>query len=743
MHVEVQVNGTPFHYGAVLVSYEPSIGTRNSVDGDWRQHSNLQHGFISPTNSQSVKLTCPFIHPKNWIDLNDSSGTNVGVVNLDTVVPLASASAATDPVTIIVYAWMTDVELAFPTNQVPAVFTPQAKKVKKMKRGPTVGKDEYEVVPNSGLISAPATAIANIASKLTAIPIIGPFMTATQIGASSIADIATLFGYSRPTSLEAPVPFLNAVVSRMAVTDQVSNAVPLTVCSKAETTIDPRVIGLDTGEDELTVGSIVRKPTLMNVSDIGVSASVGTTVLSIPVQPHALQTTSGVYPQQITFLSALGFGSVPFKYWTGTIVFRFQIICSAYHRGRLRFQYSPYEGVTIWSSGLNDTYNHIVDISPGKEIEIVVPYASARPMLALGQPDNGGGAPNAKNGELRVVIQNEVSAPESVTPIKLLTWVYAGEDYKVAVPTSSWYATAALTPQSAHEVDDGVTVYESVSFCEAPISSKFDLTIIGDPVESFRPLMKRMQYHTSTRQDVVSTPSGFVGQRTIRIPFGPQRSGPVTYGSATTLVAPFTITNPTFNHIINWLEPSFLAKRGGMRWRADCSVFTLENLPESRKGPLLTVGNFDSDNVAFGDTMTQMAQNFPNTYISYLGDQYLPSDKNNAAGFDTGSGMQVFSQNLSDQQPEFQIAPYFPYKFYTNFGTDTSTYYPRRNTSVYMTRYNFSLSTSILLGPVPIFVSAAEDFTMNVFLGVPRWLNLGQVAVTPDLRSGGRVQPLP
>jgi len=718
LHVEVQCNGTPFHFGSILVSYEPMNGLRHSIDGDYRQHSNLQHGFLDPCLCTSVSLTCPFIRPDNWIHMMKNTGAQVGVLNLDTIVNLGSASSVVDVVTVNVYCWMTNVELAYPTSVSRVAFTPQSKRVVKKKRnaGSSMGKDEYEVKPNSGLISRPAAAIAAMATTLTEIPIIGPFATAASIGAGATAAMASLFGYSRPLSLTAPETYLNLPSSVLAATDQVSNALPLTVSSKSQISIDPRIVGLTSGEDELTILSIAQKPTLMGVIPWDVGNFAGTVLATIPIQPMSQSTSTGAAGAAgVLSMSALAFASLPFSYWNGTLKFRFKVVCSKYHRGRLRFCYSPDNSFT-GTGELNNSYNHIVDITPGKEFEVIIPWAQAQPMLPIPLVAD---ATAATNGVLTINVQNELTTPDSVTPIQVQVWIYAGDDYRVAVPTSFPYQTLYLNRQSDTQgVTNEEIDCEVIQFFNAVSHPQFDAAIISDPIRSFRPLLKRYTQVASTNPQTANV--ALVGDafcfRELIFPLYPQRSGTVTYGSNQTVTGNF---NMTFNHLANYLEPSFLCKKGGFRWLADTNGAVLFG---HRNTSSYQLGRRNTDDVRIEDTLTQSG-----TALTGCLSLYSSAMNEGTLTQDVFTGKQLFQPGVTGGQlPEVELPYYTPFRYSTHFGSDTDPYYPREGgilRQISLPDSNFSTAYPINIGNVGLYASAAEDFTMHVFLGVPKWIS--------------------
>lgn len=722
LQIEIQINGTPFHYGAILASYEPCNGLRHSKDGDWRQHSNLSHGFIDPTTSTTVKLTGPFIRPDYWIDLLNLKGAQVGVLNFDTVVGLYSASTVVEPLTVTTYAWMTDVELCFPTPLDIIGFTPQAKKVTKKKRANvSTGTDEYEINPNAGLISGPAATIASIAGKLTTIPVIGPFATATEIAATSLGQIAKLFGYSRPLDLTAPSTNLVQTVGRMAVTDQTDNAVSMTLSSKSGISIDPRIIGLNSGEDELVINSIASKPTLMSVISWDTTAASGSLLSSVAVSPVALCTQGTGIPGQRILMSAVGFSAVPFSFWHGTMIFRYKIVCSKYHRGRLRFEYNP-SSIPGGTHRLNNTYNHIVDICNGKEFEVVIPWAQPQPYLPVNTIGNVVGTPN--NGFVQIYVQNELSAPDSTTDVQILQWVYGGGDLSFAVPTQS-YQFWELDKQSGRE-EDAVTEVESIQFFESPTHPEHDKAIFGDPIRSFRAVAKRWDFVTTIAKqalggDIIA--NGYSSVYQIKANLYPQRNGAVTYGTDRSTTTDF---NTNTNHIVTFLEPSFLAKKGGFRWMVDDT-----QLEKYCKKDGINISNRsiqllqDAQVAALAETFEYI----PSTTNSNSTVEYLSQVQRNLAAHQLFGNPDVGNNALAVAE----IPYYTPFRYSTGFGTDTSPYYPRTRWQYFMRMSN---STGLSMQDaksafVALYAAAAEDFTMHVFLGVPQWkITAGHIRTT-------------
>jgi len=175
LRIKVTISATPFHYGLLLFSYLPMPTTDDSLDPTVADSLTLlsqrQHIFVNPTESSGGEMTLPFYWPKNYLNIPKRDVDEMGFLILKSMVDLknvnvSGATGASD-VTYSIYAWMEDVEMILPTSS-EAVITPPV-------RAFTREADEY------GVVSKPASVVANVASKLASVPVIGSYARATEM----------------------------------------------------------------------------------------------------------------------------------------------------------------------------------------------------------------------------------------------------------------------------------------------------------------------------------------------------------------------------------------------------------------------------------------------------------------------------------------------------------------------------------------------------------------------------------
>lgn len=155
LRIKVVINASPFYYGALRLCYDPMQHNvmAGPLTNDLMPYSQMPGVWLFPQELTSVEMELPFLWPSNWLDLTDASlFTRIGNLYLVQYAQLRSATSATGQgATVTIYGSFEDVELMGPTNVA------------------ILQSDEYV----EGPISAPATAVANIASSLTQVPYVG------------------------------------------------------------------------------------------------------------------------------------------------------------------------------------------------------------------------------------------------------------------------------------------------------------------------------------------------------------------------------------------------------------------------------------------------------------------------------------------------------------------------------------------------------------------------------------------
>lgn len=561
LKIKVLVNGNSFYYGRLMVDYVPLPSLDTSMDftlttlGNAVAASNRQHLYLDPTTSMGGEMELPFIWPNDNVNVTFGDIASLGSLYLRELVQLKHANAATTPVEIVIMAWAEDVTLAIPTTLDSYGLVAQA--------------NEYEMRPASAL----ASATAGLMGKLSSVPIIGPYAKATQMVASSLGAVARMFGYSRPPIISDPIHVRPNYIGSIAATDTGDPVQKLTVDSKQELSVDPRIFGADTG-DELVISRLAAVESYYYQFPWTVGRVPDACLFSVRPHPRVNVQTAG-----ITYMPACCFASAPFLYWRGCMRYRFQIVGSGFHRGRLKVMWDPNY---ISSPETNVAFTRIVDISADREFTIDVPWGNARAFLpcepmstspALTTTTAAFSSVGTGNGVLAVYVLNTLTTPNSATnnDITVLVSVSMGDDAEFAVPEdTSFYNLSTVynyTPQSNEtEVDaEGAPVSEGVteSMLLCTPSADRSLVYFGERIQSFRQLLRRYNLHSSYFCGSTTAPTtGDVLWYLVNPDFPQYRGYTPNPLHRTVTSAPYNYVLPT---LLNFLTPAFLGVRGSIR----------------------------------------------------------------------------------------------------------------------------------------------------------------------------------
>jgi hypothetical protein len=471
----------------------------------------------------------------------------------------------------------------------PKSYDQQAGKGKKkavMKANNTTSSDEFT---RDGLISKPASAIAKAADALSMIPVLAPYAKATSMVSTRVGDIARIFGYSRPQVLEDTRSYVPRYLGNLSNADAPEPLVKLSLDSKNELSIDTRLMGLG-GEDELTVNSICQRWSYFRQFDwpeTAVTDSMLTSMIVSPIYGRSVIAS----PINEIHSTALAFGASPFDAWQGSIKFRFNVVCSEYHRGRIRIVYNP----TTSPPGaipFNQTYSTIIDISENRDFEYEVKWADIRAWAQNPGIDGIPGASifddvnpivagsSADNGSISVYVVNELATPSTTAAdVKIQVWVAAGDDFALSVPTTKNLSQLSVFQEQSEMAPDALATTmdnsnsptcsdEVPSFAPGETIKEDNQYLVyqGERIVSFRELLRRYQYFNSywPAEEGTTTQMRMVSYNLQDFPYyrGWEAGGEDAGINSLAGTSDYNFCTMT---LLNYLTPAFACRRGGLR----------------------------------------------------------------------------------------------------------------------------------------------------------------------------------
>lgn len=695
--VKFLVNGNSFYYGRLMAYYFPMQQNDISsviVAGVPAKSLGSQRLklFIDPAESQGGVMKLPFFFPFDKLDL--TNGNDFGALGFIRIMALNELKHANDgiaPVSITVYAWLEDVKLSSPTAFDAPYLVAQA------------GGDEY----GDGLVSAPASAVAKMTGKLGTAPMIGKYMKATSIAAGAMSSVAKMFGMSRPVEIEPPKLMMPKYTGTFALTDGSDSVAKLTVDSKQELTIDPSVTGVN-GGDEMSLNHLA-----------SIESYITTFAWNVAYVPKTILFAARPCPQHYYSAGTPAYYTVPacayvanaFKYWRGTMRYRFQVVSSGFHKGRLLIVWDPCAGAT--NPETNVQYSKIMDISNERDVTVEVGWGQNVTWLETNDLTNPYYSNNAltyttldtskqTNGVLTVYVLNDLVTPNSVVnnDIQVNVFVSMCGDAQFAVPsdrikTYSPY-TQGVSPQAGGDleiapenneptIDEGT---EKVAEC-VPTADASNLVYMGEQISSFRQLIRR--YNLLMCTSIIGTSAAYLQWNTTDFPLS---RGYYLDGLRAGASLRF---NPVNTTIITYMAFAFTAFRGGIRNKiVPMSTATNANMAYTTvsRNIVPTVGT---------PTYTALST----TTAVTLEDQFLAVNP---------TGMEGMHVTPTGFQPFMEVE----YPFYINArfvgcrrGYSTNPTYPMTNALTHKITAVLPSATQT----TAIFVAAAEDATFSMFQG--------------------------
>jgi hypothetical protein len=715
LHIKVVINGNGFHYGRALVSYLPfdvwdSLSSNAApIREDLVQASQQPHIFLDPTTSQGGEMVLPFYNYLNYSDIPSNQIWNLGGLYFRSLNALQHANGASDVVTISVFAWAEDVEMSVLTSAEPNDISPQSGR-------------ETDEVNEKGTVSGPATSLAKIAGSMTNIPTIGPFAQATETAATATAAVAKMFGYCRPTVTKNPEPYKPYPNSSLALTNVGDGAAKLTIDDKQELSIDPRIVGLD-GVDPLSIKEIAKRESYLTTFSWAIGAPPETMLWNARIDPVTWAESSGTATAY--HFPACAMAALPFKYWTGTMKFRFQIVCSAFHKGRVKVVYDPNY---FKSNEYNTNYLSVIDIADKTDFTIEIANGQPRTLLTHARPgldvvsDMYSTTPYSVNsdfgnGVVGMYVVNELTTPNSTVTndVEINVFVSMGDDFEVFVPDDH-FQHFVCKPQSGRE--EIVTESQNTAEPSAPQhkviedlgptmsdNSYINKVFTGESIASFRTLLKR--YYLWTTIGILSPQDRTLWGRFSMFPF--LRGNVEGAVHTTNTLAPYNYCNTVLLH---WVTFAFSGWRGSIRYkwlpRGQLNSDEMPTLYVQRHA----IGEDQYDfNFKVSTSYLNNSQAAESTVVKLDPATFRPRE---GAPFSGAKG-QVYQCGRLNPCIEYELPYYSPFRFSPG---------KRQNyTSLTFFEEGYDWYLQCDAGDASaydIHVAAGEDFTPYFFTGLPR-----------------------
>jgi hypothetical protein len=506
----LQVAATPFHQGTVCLSFQHGC---DPVANDVFIRSthvstvqNLPHVTLDISTDTMVQLKVPYIYTNEYSLVRDyaTDEPTYGLVALNNVLTTPSVTGLVAPgYQLLVH--LEDLELFGATPQASTAITLQAGK----HLAPIVEEFEKESHPFSSATMALSRTVGWISKGIPAISSIGG---PTSWFLAKAAGAIRSFGFAKPTIVE-PAGRMNAIDSVMEQNIDVASG-NLVVGPFASNCLRVSPLFGGTDIDEMSMNYILSQWSVINIVPFDTSAASRAVLFATPVSPSCCWYRRSAAPSFNTFApvealtgtnsfqpSSLFFASSMFRYWRGSIKYRFTFGKSKMHGGRVMVCYNPYiqnvadasaygpvrTTLEVADYGTNGPspfgYSKMFNLRDSNVLEFDVPYTTAIPYLTF---------PNI-SGSLVMYVVDPLQAPATVAnSVDILVEVCGGDDFELADPIGPRYPNhplGTIRTQAGRwvKLDDCIELQSGKTLSSAPEHvSEFT---IGESVNSLKQLI--------------------------------------------------------------------------------------------------------------------------------------------------------------------------------------------------------------------------------------------------------------
>ena len=486
LNVRLVFNATPFQQGRYWMCYSPyDDESGRGVTGYAQNLTGYPGVEMDLATGAPAELQVPFLSPMSHLRLTDGEGRFGKIV----IAPLVEVHSGTvpDSCPFTVFAWLSDVDLVFPTKDAVDDLTAQA------------GDDG--TTKSSGPIETIAGAVETVSSALSGIPLLSSIATTVSWVARFVGTSAAYFGLNKETSQAARVHVVNHPARGYTHADGLDDSMVVGLQQDTRLAADFNIFGLE--EDEMALSTIKQKMCAVRgvaqVQEITWDETdlAHSQIFSFQNSPSCCQEISAteIAPTTLNYLASM------FRMWRGGIKYRVTVAKTAFHTGRLRISYVP-ATTSVVSPNTDNTeycYNWILDLSRTSELSFEIPFANNVPWLDMLFRQEGDSAWTNRNrtGTLLFEVLTPLKAASTAvsSSVQLTLWHCGGDDLAFAVPSFGSLTPITLDAQIFNQstTDGNEGSSSSIQFWKsAPMDVlEPEKQCIGDKVLNLRSVIKR------------------------------------------------------------------------------------------------------------------------------------------------------------------------------------------------------------------------------------------------------------
>lgn len=533
--LQLQVNGSPMHQGILKVVFIPltyadgALARLNPVDISINEHVTL---FAN--SSSSATLNIPYVSPVNYLDVKipaDELRSALGTLYILVWNKLAAATNSVTTVSVSMFASLPDSEFKVPRLQ---TFVAQ------------------------GLLT-PFDSVLKPLSNMAASGLSS--LTGGLIPKNFISDgIDILRGV---TGLDKPSNYMNAAPAVFSSVGPMNDAVGEVYLEKL-TPFPGNVATMNTkdisyNKDEMTFEYLTSRMSYLGSFDITTQAAAGNVLAYFPVNP--ICTDIGKLSYQPTLL---GYVSMPFQFWQGSLRFHFEIASTSMQTCKLFVAYNPglYVPSNFSLQEITAQYGMTIDIAQGgNTFEYEVPFIAPTPFLEVPHSNDTTLGTHSLNttGMIHVILLNRLISPNALpTTINCNVYISAGSNFRLMNISAAnvWTPVEPAILPIAFKAE-GIEAVEPLN--EVPVSEHIIDSPTGIAKDQIKP------FKEGTINPGISTSVRDYCKKYQMISFGVASSNPYTKIDLRDVLR--LKPNTRSNGLLTWFTSMYRNIHGGLRFK--------------------------------------------------------------------------------------------------------------------------------------------------------------------------------
>ena len=475
----LQVAATPFHQGVLALTFQYGATTLNNVVGSIDRCTNLPHVRLDLSAETMVQLRVPFLYAHEFMPVALPSGGPYGTVGVANLTRIPSVEGMSPP-TFHLFMHLEDLEFfgASPLSLTAVQLQSGLRK-----------EFKAESHPFSNAVGTVGRTLSAV-SKVVPVPSLSAISGSTGWFLEATAGALRAFGWARPQVVDPmhrmwPVNNVGEFNQDIASASQVVG--PMT-----SNTLRHSIAFSGTEVDEMSLGFVTSRPSQVCLVELPDTLASGSLIYACPISPAAMymqvlpptrtnsflkklestapaaaltaaDSTSGPIIANIQSFAPtnLFYASQIFKYWRGSMVFRFTFAKTKLHAGRVIVTFTPFydpestlgratrSPITLpipqYSPSVHP-FGHtaIFNLKDDNVFEFTVPYVAPVPYCSFSD----------YTGSISMhVLEPLVGPTNAAHTIDVLVEVRGGDDYELANPRNPIF-----TPYERVELQSGIKV---------------------------------------------------------------------------------------------------------------------------------------------------------------------------------------------------------------------------------------------------------------------------------------------